>query len=106
MTENLTPLVDLARILGGFGLVTVFLAVAKRIAERRRWRAYKSKVAGWLTDLAEAETRHPKELTDHEWQADCEEMLGEVGFSPFESHELLGTAVTVAKKKASERFFM
>lgn len=106
MPENLTPLVDLARILGGFGLVTVFLAVLKRWTERRRWRAYKAKVSIWISDLIEAQSRHPKELSDHEWRADCEELLSRSGFSPLESKDLLEMAVIAAKRKAAERLYV
>ncbi len=82
--ENLTPMVDLAQILAGFGLVTVFLAILKRNAERRCWRDFKARVDDWVDRLRESGNRHPRELGDDEWNAECERMLTDAKFSPLE----------------------
>jgi hypothetical protein len=44
-------------------------------------------------------------LTDSQWSFEAERMLAEADFSPLEIHQLLATAVIVAKGLASERFF-
>jgi len=106
MPQDLTLLAELARILAGLGLVTVVLAYLKRVAERRRWRGFKSRVRRWLDGLADDESRHPKDLLDDEWKADCEALLDASGFSPLEAAAVLDTAVLAAKKLASDRFFV
>ena len=103
--ENLTPLADLARILAGFGVVTVLLAILKRNAERRCWRNFKVRVNDWMERLREAEDRHPRELEDDEWKAACERMLTDSKFSPLEIDQMLDTSVIVAKAIAADKFF-
>jgi len=87
--ENLTPMVDLARILAGLGLITVLLAILKRNAERRCWRSFKVRVDDWIGRLRESENRHPRELDDNEWRAECERMLTDSKFSPLEINQIL-----------------
>ncbi len=101
--ENLTPMVDLARILAGFGLVTVLLAILKRNAERRCWRNFKVRVHDWINYLRATENARRPDLDD-EWKAECERMLSDSKFSPLEIKHLLDTAVIVAKQIAAEKF--
>ncbi len=96
---------SLAQVLAGFGLVTVLLAYGKHAAERRRWKNYKLFAERWIEEILRAEERHPNELTDSQWSFEAERMLAEADFSPLEIHQLLETAVVVAKGLASERFF-
>lgn len=103
--ENLTPMVDLARILAGFGLITVLLAILKRNAERRCWRRYKVCVGDWIDRLRETENRHPRDLDDDQWKAECERMLTDSKFSPLEINQILDTSVVVAKGIAADKFF-
>ena len=103
--ENLTPFGDLARILAGFGLITVLLAFLKRNAERRCWRKFKVLVGDWIDRLRETENRHPRELEDDEWKVECERMLTDSKFSPFEINQILDTSVIVAKGIAADKFF-
>jgi hypothetical protein len=103
--ENLTPMVDLARILAGFGLITVLLAILKRNAERRCWRNFKMRVDDWVDRLRESGNHHPRELDDDEWKAECERMLTDAKFSPLEINQVLDTAVIVAKGIAADKFF-
>ena len=98
-------MVDLARILAGFGLITVLLAILKRNADRRCWRSFKMHVDDWIDRLREAEQRHPRELDDDEWKAECERMLTDSKFSPIEIHQILDTSVIVAKGIAADKFF-
>jgi hypothetical protein len=104
--ENLTPMVDLARILAGFGLITVLLAILKRNAERRCWRNFKLRVDDWMERLRQTENRHPRELDDDEWKAECERMSTDSKFSPLEINQLLDTAVIVAKGIAADKFLI
>ena len=103
--ENLTPMADLARILAGFGLITVLLAILKRNAERRCWQNFKTRVADWIDRLRVIENRHPRELSDDEWKAECERMLTDSKFSPIVVNQILDTSVIVAKGIAAEKFF-
>lgn len=103
--ENLTPLVDLAQILAGLGLVTILLAVLKHAAERRRWQQFKLRVDDWTDDLRRTEERHPRELDDEEWKIECERLLTDSRFSPMEIDQILDTSVVVAKGIASVKFF-
>jgi len=105
LLENLTPMVDLARILAGFGLITVLLAILKHNAERRCWRNFKVRVDDWTDRLRETEKRHPRELADDEWKAECERMLTDSKFSPIEITRILDTSVIVAKGIAADKFF-
>lgn len=105
MLEHLTPMVDLARIIGGFGLVTILLAILKRNAERRCWRSFKRFVDEWASDLAKLETpRVPSR--DDEWITVCERLLSDAKFSPLETHQLLDTAVLVAKGITADKVYV
>ena len=106
LLENLTPMVDLARILAGLGVVTVLLAFLKRNFERRRWRIFKVLVDDWMDRLGKAQNRHPRQLDDEEWKAECERMLTDSKFSPLEINQILETSVIVAKGIAADRFFI
>ena len=105
LLENLTPMVDLARILTGFGLITILLAILKRNAERRCWRNFKLAVDDWMERLRESEVRHPRDMEADEWKAECERMLTDAGFSPLEIHQVLETAVIAAKGIAADKLF-
>ena len=98
-------MVDLARIVGGFGLVTVLLAILKHNAERRCWRTFKRFADEWANGLLELGGRSvPKR--DEEWIAVCERMLSDAKFSPLEIYRLIDTAVLVAKGIAADKFLM
>ena len=96
--EGLMPLVELA---SSVGLITVLgallLAVLKRNAESRRWRNFKQDLEGWARALVDYGDRHPKELRDEDWRAECEVMLYDSGFTPSEISEILDLAIIVAK---------
>lgn len=102
--QNLTPLVDLARILTGFGLIAVLLAFLKRNGERRCWRKFKAGVDDWIDDLRSGD-RHPNEIEGDEWKAKCEELLTDARFSPLEIHQILATSVIVAQGRVAGAFF-
>ncbi|MCG8450720.1 MAG: hypothetical protein MI725_14215 [Pirellulales bacterium] len=97
---------DLARILAGFGLITVLLAILKHNAERRCWRNYKVFVNDWTDRLFKTGNQHPADLEVDEWKAECERMLTDAKFSPLEIERLLDTAVIVAKGIAADKFFV
>ena len=99
-------MVDLARILAGFGVVTVLLAILKRNEERRSWRRFKFQVHDWIDRLRETENRHPRDLDDNQWKAECERMLTDSRFSPLEINQLLETSIVVAKGIAADKFFV
>lgn len=104
--DSLKPLADLARILAGFGLITVLLAVLKRNGDRSRWRKFKVRVHQWMDGVQEAENRHPREFVDDEWTAKCERMLSDSKFSPLEIDQIMETAVVVAKGIAADRLLL
>ena len=106
LAENLKPLLEMAQILAGFGVLTVLLAIAKRNFERRRWRNFKRRVNRRMDDLRDSEIDHPRDFEDQQWKAECERMLNDSGFSPLEINLLLDTSVIVAKGIASDRFFL
>ncbi|MCG8587002.1 MAG: hypothetical protein MI757_20035 [Pirellulales bacterium] len=97
---------DVARILAGLGLVTILLATLKRNAERRCWRRFKQGAEDWLDRLAEMERRHPRQLEEDEWKAECERILNDAKFSPLEINQVLELSVVVAKGIAAEKFFV
>lgn len=101
--QTLKPLVDLA---AGLGLATVFLTYFNHTSERRRWRNFKLSVYDWIDRLIEAQSRHPRELSDDEWKIACERMLSDANFSPIHIHQLLEISVIVAKGIASERLIL
>lgn len=103
--ENLTPLVSMAQILAGFGLITVLLAVLKRNSERRCWRIFKARVEDWTDRLRDSGHRHPRDLDEDEWKAECERMLSDSRFSPLEIHQILDASVIVAKGIAADKYF-
>jgi len=103
--ERLTQLGAIAQILAGFGVVTVLLAVAKWHFERICWRGFKLRVHAWVDRLRETENRHPRDLGDDQWKAECERMLAESRFSPLAIPGLLDLSVTVARGIAAEKFF-
>ena len=104
--ESLKSLGDVARILAGFGVVTVLLAYLKHTLERRRWRNFKENVDDWVNLLVESGIRHPNELSEDEWKAECERMLTDAGFSPLQVKQLLDVGVVVAKGIATDKIFM
>lgn len=102
---NLTPMVDLARIVGGFGLATILLVILKHNTQRRYWRTFKRLVDEWASRLSRLEPpRAP--ANEDEWVAVCERMLSDAKFGPLEAHQLIGTAVLVAKAIVAEKFFV
>lgn len=103
--ESLKPLGDVASILAGFGLVTVFLAYLKHTAERRCWRNFKESVHDWVERLIKSQNRHPKELGEDEWKAVCERLLTDANFSPLQLTQVLEVSVVVAKGIAADKVF-
>jgi len=95
--DYITPLLELAKVFAGLGLVTIALSLLKRSSEKRAWIRYKAMVRQWMLDAFGEGERHPNELNEVEWQAECEDMLCEAGFIPSEADRLLSTAVVVAK---------
>jgi hypothetical protein len=102
--ENLTPLVDLAQILAGFGVVTVLLALLKHYVERRRWTFFKRQLDEWTDQIRDAGMRVPHSGDDNQWKAECERVLTEAGFSPLEINQILDLAVATAKGIAADKF--
>ena len=106
LLESLTPLAALTQVFAGLGLVTILLAILKRNAERRCWQRFKTLTADWVDRLRETENRHPKDVSSSEWKSRCERLLTDANFSPIEIHQLLDTAVVVARGIATEKFFI
>ena len=104
--ESLKSLGDVARILAGFGVVTVLLAYLKHTLERRCWRSFKADVRKWVDRLVESGMRHPKELSEDEWKAECERRLSDAGFSPLQVKQLLDVSVVAAKGIAAGKVLM
>lgn len=92
------PIVD---IVAGLGLATVFgavlLAVLKRNAQIRQWRNFKDDLEDWAADLLSSHGRHPKELSDEDWRAECEMMLYDAQFTPTEITQIMDLAIIVAR---------
>lgn len=101
LSETAKALMPLVEIVGGLGLITVLatilLAILKRAAEIRLWRNYKDDLEDWARSLISSEDRHPKELRDDEWRAECKIMLYDAGFTPTEISGILDLAIIVAK---------
>lgn len=76
------------------GVVTAITIVFLRMRQTWRWRAYKRLIDIWLPascrGLAE-------EMNEKEWRVLCATLLGDAGFSPFETQRLLEVAVMVAQ---------
>ena len=104
-TAWVESLKSLAQVLAGFGLVTVLLAYGKHTTDRRCWKNYKRRAEQWMDAVLRAQERHPSELTEAQWRFEVERMLTEANFGPIQIHQILETAVIVAKGLASERFF-
>jgi len=64
----------------------------------RRFRQYARQLQGFVDRLPDVE--HPKLLDEVGWKAAVEEMLGDAGFSPFETADLISIAVPTAKALA------
>lgn len=96
---------DLVQLFGGLGLAAVVLTYLKGVVERRRWRYFKQSVDRWIQLELEAD-RHPRDLSEGEWQTECENILYIAGFTPDQIQMLLDTAVIVAKGRAAARVFM
>ncbi len=93
----------LATTLGGIGITAIVLASLKWFIDRRRWRQFKAAVHPWLDSLVKAELRHPKQLRESEWKAECERMLVDARYRPGEVVELLDLSVIVAKAIAANK---
>ncbi len=103
--ESLKQLSDVAKALAGLGFVTVLLAVIKHRVERRCWQSFKRIAHDWVERLIEGGDRHPDELSEHDWKAECERMLSDANFSPLQITQLLQVAVVVAMDIASEKIY-
>ena len=92
------PIVD---FVAGLGLAAVFgivlLAVLRRNAQLRQWRRFKDDLRDWASGLISIQGRHPKELSDEDWRAECETMLYDAQYTPAEISEILDLAIIVAK---------
>jgi len=92
------PIVD---FVAGLGLAAVFgavlLAVLKRNAQLRQWRNFKDDLEEWAAALLSAHNRHPKELSDEDWRAECETMLYDAQFTPIDITQVMDLAIIVAK---------
>lgn len=94
------------KILGTLGLTAILIGVSRWFVDRRRWGHFKAAVHQWLDFLIEAESRHPKDLRESEWQAECERMLVDARFRPAEVVQLLDLAVIVARAIAANKVLM
>ncbi len=96
--STIQPIVD---FVAGLGLAAVFgailLAVLKRNAQLRLWRIFKDDLEGWAIALLSSHNRHPKELSDEDWRAECETMLYDAQFTPTEITQIMDLAIIVAK---------
>ena len=101
LVESASAIQPIVDFVAGLGLAAVFgtilLAVLKRNAQRRQWRNFKDDLEHWASKLIAAHNRHPKELTDDEWRAECETMLDDAQFTPTEITEIMDLAIIVAK---------
>ena len=90
--------------MAGLGLTAVFaailLAVLKRNAQLRRWQNFKDDLEGWAVGLLSTDDRHPKELDEEEWRAECESMLHDARFTPTEISQIMDLAIIAAKNHA------
>ena len=66
---------DVARILAGFGAITILLAVLKRNTERRCWRKYKRFVHSRLDGIVES-GRKLDDVPELWWKTECERLMG------------------------------
>lgn len=92
------PIVD---FVAGLGLIAVFgailVAVLKRYAQLRRWRHFKDDLEDWAAALVSKHDRHPKQLSDGDWRAECETMLSDAQFTATEISQIMDLAIIVAK---------
>ena len=95
------PIVD---FVAGLGLAAVFgailLAVLKRNAQLRQWRNFKDDLEEWAAALLSTHNRHPKELSNDDWRAECETMLYDAQFTPIDITQIMDLAIIVAKATA------
>lgn len=101
MLEHLDTL---SQMLTALGLTAAALSATKRFWERRRWLNFRQRVSEWTDSMVAIGIRLDEGLTDKEWQAECEIMLTDVGFTPLEIPTLLDLAVVVAKGISSSKF--
>lgn len=105
MLEELPPIVDIARVFAGLGVVTVCLSAIKRSLERRRWLAFKSRVVEWLNQI-QSESEGRRDLDPIDWTVSCQRLLEDSGHTPHESKDLLELAEVTAQGIAAERFIV
>jgi hypothetical protein len=101
ITTTATAVKPIIDFIAGLGLVTVFgavlLAVLNRNAQLRQWRNFKSDLESWADALIAVQGRHPNELSDDDWRAECETMLYDAQFTPTEISQIIDLAIIVAK---------
>lgn len=90
-------LATFVRIVAGLGVVAALGAEYRHVRSRRRWRAFKDAVLEWLSSSTMSVIEHPKLMSDEEWDALCEILLTNSGFTPFETQQVLKLAVTTAR---------
>lgn len=106
VTPYLSSIAEIARLIGGLGLVTIALAGLKRFVEKRRWRRFRQLAQQFATESFEqgiADQRPPRQYNDDDWRSLAEEMLTDVGMTPTEVTQILSTAVIVLQSRYQER---
>lgn len=94
------------RIFGSLGFAAIVIGLSRWFVDRRRWGHFKAAAHQWLEFLIESQNRHPKDLRESEWQAECERMLVDARFRPGEIVQLLDLAVIVSKAIAANKVLM
>ena len=118
--ESLKSMTEIVQILGGLGVVTLALAYAKHVAERRSWQRFKQQADDWIVRQVEIKERgtigpiirtegldsdlpvfHDDVLT-----LVVEQMLTDSGFSPLQTQQLIGISVLAVKGMAADKFLI
>jgi hypothetical protein len=111
---------DIVQILAGLGFVTAALAYAKYQLERLHWQRFKQLADAWISSQVELKVRGPgiaapvpdeppegpSVFRDDVLTIIIEQMLTESGFTPFQTQQLLETALLIVRGMAADRFLI